>query len=116
MINTRIAGLWGLVLITVFSCKNKKQNSAFPAKDNKDSMVLLTVKPFEYNGGWGYDIFAGNKKYIHQDQVPAIAGKRIFLTKEDALKTGNLVVQKIIKTGRFTIDSLDMANAGIRYK
>lgn len=84
--------------------------------DKKDSMVLLTVRPFEFNGGWGYDILADNKPYIHQDRVPAIQGRHIFLTEEDAKKAGSLVVQKIIKTGKLGIDSLDMANAGIQYK
>lgn len=108
--------LWivGSCIFAGIACKNKGNTATRP--DNKDSMVLLTVRPFEYNGGWGYDILADNKSYIHQDQVPAIQGKHIFLTREDAKKAGNLVIQKIIKTGRIGIDSLDMAKAGIQYK
>lgn len=105
----------GVLVYAGVSCKNNKATPDTHS-NNHDSMVLLTVKPFEYNGGWGYDILADNKPYIHQDRVPAIQGKHIFLTEEDAKKTGNLVVQKIMKTGRFAIDSLDMVSAGIQYK
>lgn len=110
------SAIWmaSLVLLLNFSCKNKNQTS--PTKDKKDSMVLLTVKPFSYNDGWGYDILADNKIYIHQDQVPAIFGKHIFLTKEDAQKAGNIVVQKMITTGLPSIDSMDLVNADIQYK
>lgn len=105
----------GLLVCAGVACKNKRQ-AAGPQPGNKDSMILLTVKPFEYNGGWGYNILADNKPYIHQNLVPAVQGTHVFLTEEDAKKAGNLVVQKIIKTGRFAIDSMEIINAGIHYK
>ncbi len=78
---------------------------------------LLEVKltPFQMNGGWGYDIHVGKDFGIHQDCIPAIAGHKLFATREDALKTGRLVVEKIKhkKTPMVSVRELD--SLGIHY-
>ncbi|HVY74484.1 MAG TPA: DUF4907 domain-containing protein [Puia sp.] len=57
--------------------------------------VFLHVEPFEKPDGWGYDIYADNKVYIHQDYIPVIQGFHRFKSKEDALRTGNRMIEKI---------------------
>ena len=104
-----------MAVLLICACNNKHQANKF--LNTKDSMVLLTVKPFEYNGGWGYNILAGDKVYIHQDQVPAISGRHIFLTSADAQKVGSLVVQKLAQgKNPPSLDSSEIVNAGIKYK
>src|ERR1035437_3657045 len=47
--------------------------------------------------GWGYDIYIGNNKTIHQPIIPAIPGNRSFKTENDAMKTGLFAANKMKK-------------------
>ena len=60
-----------------------------PQKEN------IQLKTFKTTIGWGYDIVKDDKVYIHQEIIPAIEGFKSFITKEEAEKVGNLVIQKI---------------------
>jgi len=62
--------------------------------------LKVEVKPFKSGNGWGYNITVDNNIYIHQETIPAIAGNYTFTSKEDAIKTGRLVVKKLV-TGAF---------------
>ena len=55
------------------------------------------VKPFQLKEGWGYDIFVDGKKYVHQENIPAIQGIHYFRTQQDAKKAGEFVATKIKK-------------------
>ena len=63
----------------------------------------LEVKTYEVKDsagksqGWGYDIYVGNQKTIHQPIIPAVSGNRSFKTENDALKTGLFAVKKMKK-------------------
>ncbi|MFT3947388.1 MAG: DUF4907 domain-containing protein [Agriterribacter sp.] len=59
-------------------------------------MVKVEVKPFKTGKGWGYDVTVDKKIYIHQETIPAFAGNQSFTSEDDAVKAGNLVVQKMI--------------------
>lgn len=59
-------------------------------------MLKVEVNPFKINNGWGYNITVDKKIYIHQESIPALSGNQVFASKEDAEKTGNLVVKKMI--------------------
>ncbi len=56
----------------------------------------ITVVPFQVDGGgWGFDIKIGPKTRIHQDLIPVILGRKSFATKEDALKVGENMAEKM---------------------
>ena len=55
----------------------------------------IQLQIFKTTNGWGYDIVKDDKVYIHQEIIPAIEGFKSFITKEEAEKVGNLVIQKI---------------------
>lgn len=56
----------------------------------------ITVVPFQVEGGgWGFDIKIGAKTRIHQELIPVILGRKTFATKEDALKVGENLAQKM---------------------
>jgi Domain of unknown function (DUF4907) len=57
--------------------------------------VYLEAKAIQSQYGWGYDILAEGKLYIHQEFIPAISGRKGFETKEQALLVGNKVIAKI---------------------
>ena len=62
---------------------------------HKTDLVFVEVRPISSSYGWGYEIIAGAKVYIHQEFIPAIPGKHGFKTSEDALRVGRKVVSKI---------------------
>jgi hypothetical protein len=79
-----------LFWVIFINCQLQGQNHTA----GKDSITYLS---FKTNNGWGYDIYINDKKYIHQDYIPAVNGKKSFKTKEDAEKTAVLVKNKIMK-------------------
>jgi hypothetical protein len=58
-------------------------------------MVLVQAKAIQTQYGWGYDVIAGGKDYIHQEFIPVVAGKKGFESKEQALLVANKVIEKI---------------------
>lgn len=49
------------------------------------------------NNSFGYDIYAGLKKVIHQENIPGQPGNNGFITKEAATKVAGFVVGKLQK-------------------
>lgn len=45
--------------------------------------------------GWGYYIINNEKIIIKQTVIPVISKNKSFRTEEEALKVGNLVLQKL---------------------
>jgi len=68
------------VLLFFVSCKN-----------NDDYIV----KSFKVNAGWGYTIGINDKIIIKQTMIPTVSEKRSFKSEKDALKVGNLVLERI---------------------
>jgi hypothetical protein len=60
----------------------------------KKEHVLVELRPIQTPKGWGYDILADGKIFIHQPVIPAIPGDTGFRTKEDALTVGQKVVDR----------------------
>jgi hypothetical protein len=58
--------------------------------------VLVEVRPFEINHGWGYDVVRDGHIYFHQDFIPSVSGHRVFRSKEDAVAVGKLVEEHIL--------------------
>jgi hypothetical protein len=69
---------------------------------NKINISLIT---FHTPAGWGYDVYAGDSVYIHQESIPAIEGRKGFQTEAEANTIGQLVISKM-KYGKFPVISL----------
>lgn len=81
---------------------SSQQNSTISKKNNSEKIEVKTFEVKDSTGrshGWGYDIFVGSTKTIHQPIIPAVSGNRSFKTMDDAMKTGLFAVDKMIKTG-----------------
>ncbi len=78
--------------------------------------VFLKAVPVKTASGWGYNIMADDKIYIHQDYIPAVAGKEGFKTQEDALLVGKRVVEKISRNELPAITQKDLEELGILKK
>lgn len=77
-------------------------------------MVLVTGKAIPVKNGWGYVIYAGNKVYIRQDNIPQMDGNHVFNRKEDALKAAEMVISKL-KAGQLpSLDTSEMKKEGIQ--
>jgi hypothetical protein len=49
------------------------------------------------NNTWGYDIYTGEKKIIHQGSIPGMPGNEGFKSKSSAKKVALLVIEKLKK-------------------
>jgi Domain of unknown function (DUF4907) len=86
-----------------------------PDNNNHENMLQVESSSFNVPGGWGYNILVGHKIFIHQANIPALSGNKAFTSREDAEKTANLVIQKIVnkKVPSVTVNELDSLH--IRY-
>lgn len=55
----------------------------------------LKCRVMEVSGGYGYTVLHGSDTVIYQPFIPAVGGRRPFLTKKDALNTGKLVCRRL---------------------
>ncbi len=80
---------------------------------HSNSDINLIV--FKTDNGWGYKINLKNKLYIYQPIIPAIEGNRPFHSKNDAFKTGKIVVKKIRNNQIPTVTKSELIKAGISF-
>lgn len=84
-----------------------------PAVPNGFAVQAKTYEVLSDEGkseGWGYDLFVGDKRVIHQDIIPAVPGNNHFRSQADAQKAGDLAAQKMKQSGSLptiTIHDLD---------
>jgi hypothetical protein len=64
-------------------------------KFRKDHM-LVELRAIQTPLGWGYDILANGRPYIHQDRIPDIRGEHGFQSKEEALAVGQRVYDRLV--------------------
>lgn len=55
----------------------------------------LVCRPMKVEGGYGYMLISGDDTLIYQPFIPSLPGRRPFATKEDAMKVGRLMYDKM---------------------
>jgi hypothetical protein len=89
-------------------CELKKHNVSKQTNINYIYKIIPSI-----NSTWGYDIYKGEKKFIHQTNIPGMPGNNGFKTKSDAKKIARLVIDKL-KNGEMppsvTIDEMKKLN------
>lgn len=55
----------------------------------------IAVTPFQTGNGWGYKVSIGGKPFINQDIIPGLPGNISFSSREDALRVGLKVAEKL---------------------
>jgi hypothetical protein len=84
-----------LFVILILSCSAPTREDA--SIDGSSVPVIdVTVFKSEY-GGYGYDLSVNSKLFVHQPNIPAIAGNKGFPSKQCAHRVASLVIQKIKK-------------------
>lgn len=84
--------------------------------------VSATAKSYHYkifksaDGTYGYDIFAGPKKLIHQATVPGQPGNKGFALESSAAKVATLVMSKL-QQNIFppAVSTAELKQLGVRY-
>jgi hypothetical protein len=69
------------------------------AHKGREGYVWISCEPYELASGkgWGYNIREEGKTLIHQDRIPSVPGIKPFVSKEDAMKVGQLMIDKLKK-------------------
>jgi len=88
----------------------------FVRHGNHDGKIYVYAVPVKTDYGWGYNIMAGERIFIKQEFIPALPGKLGFKSADDALRTANLVVQRICANQSRAITPGDLDSLGITKK
>lgn len=101
----------GILLIALFLI-------GFSIKSNKksnDKIFKVESVAIRTPEGWGYNILVDHKIYIHQDFIPVIEGNKAFKSKEDALKTSEVAIKKLIKGQIPSINKRELDSLNISF-
>lgn len=69
---------------------------------------VLKSDVFKTNSGWGYTISYKEKIVIKQSIIPVISENKSFATQNDAIKTANLVKEKLLENLSPTVTKKDL--------
>ncbi|MBV7531856.1 DUF4907 domain-containing protein [Chitinophaga sp. sic0106] len=64
-------------------------------QERSADMLAVVVEPFQIRQGWGYKVNVAGKTFIYQDVIPGVAGNHVFKSRADALRVGQLMVEKL---------------------
>jgi hypothetical protein len=116
MINKLLSQKWvtvfliiaiGLALAGGYWLKKKRE------RESNKAYMQLELQAIQTASGWGYDITADKKLYIHQDIIPVWPGRHSFRTKEQALTIGRKVLDRINRKQLPDVTLQDLEEAGI---
>jgi hypothetical protein len=93
----------GIILSGGYYLRNKKDKE----------YVFVELHTFHSPLGWGYDILADKKVFIHQDIIPVLPVRKGFRTEQDALTIGRKVLDRINKKQLFDVTRQDLKEVGI---
>ncbi len=104
--------IFGLAVVIVMIITAIK----FSSKNDSTTNAGYNLQTIKIENGWGYEILLGEKVFISQQNVPAIAGNHLFSTENDAKKVGELVLLKLQHKNSPTITKDDLAKLKINWK
>jgi hypothetical protein len=85
-----VAGI-AFIILVFFAVRHGRNTS----HKNSSDMLAVVVEPFKIHDGWGYKVNVAGHTYIYQDVIPGVPGNRVFRSKENALRVGNVVAEKL---------------------
>ena len=86
-------------LMLIFACSKKEE---------------LNLESIKTSTGWGYVIKNNDRIIIKQSIIPVIPSQKSFETEQQALKVGNLVLQKLKDKTSPTITKKDLILLSIK--
>jgi hypothetical protein len=132
--------VYPIIVFIFFSCSEKSKETKTNSTSNSDSTqraeainklpshtrvdtnntmnrIDFSVQSIKLENGWGYQIFQGKKLMINQKNIPAVQGNQVFLTEKEALKVGELVLNKLLQN-QFppTVTTEELTTLGIEFQ
>lgn len=132
--------VYPIIVFIFFSCSEKSKETKTISTSNTDSTqreeainklpshtrvdtnktmnrIDFSVQSIKLENGWGYQIFQGKKLMINQKNIPAVQGNQVFLTEKEALKVGELVLNKLLQN-QFppTVTTEELTTLGIEFQ
>jgi hypothetical protein len=104
---------WGLSILMILVIIGTFSYGFYKRGQFRKSHVLVDVRAFPVNGGWGYDVLRDGHPYFHQNFIPSVSGHRVFRTKEDAEAVGKLVEEHILAGKLPSISEQEIRDANI---
>ena len=95
--------------------KQKRPDRKRPGTFSVDLPPSVAVNTFEVTGGWGYEILVNSDVFIYQDFIPGLSGQVAFKTQTDALKCGELVIQKLKQRKMPSVSQSEIDSLCIQY-
>jgi hypothetical protein len=107
-------------VIASLSCNQQKQEetkTVLPAdavaKQQSDAAkkhdsVYVELKMIKTNFGYGYEIYKNHQPFIKQDFIPAIEGRKGFVSEEEAQRLANYIIKKMTE-GKMQFPSVTLA-------
>lgn len=95
MTKAAVAALVGCLLL--FVAFTGCHNSTGKKRNNHEGLLPVDVRDTQLNNGWGFIISVNHKPYIVQQHIPIVQGLHAFVSKEEALRVGNLMMSKMVK-------------------
>ncbi len=81
-------------------------------KQNKPELKAIT---FKTESGWGYRIVYRHKVIIQQENIPAITGNQSFSSENEAKRTAELVVNKLMNKQLPYISVRELDSLKVKY-
>lgn len=116
--HTRLLLVAIVLVVAIIATVIYQKRSPGPIESGTSYVALphaISLKVYETEQGWGYEIYADTTLLLFQELIPGVAGEKRFLTQTDAMKCGELVIKKIKSNSLpfISIDELD--SLGIFY-
>jgi predicted transcriptional regulator len=77
------------------------------------SRDVTRLRTFRLEGGWGYSLAIRERIVIWQPYIPAIEGRKPFISRQDARRAGRLVLKKISEGKEPSVSVEELSEAGI---
>lgn len=88
--------LCNLSLLAVLIACNRKDRLEINTFTDHNLDTVYTIKVIGNDKkGWGYEIYKSNRLFIDQPTIPAVGKNRKFISYDQALKVGELVMIKL---------------------
>lgn len=96
---------------------NSKSPGLLKAGTSSSTVLPPTFKlnTINYADGWGYEIYIDSALFIIQENIPGVSGNQQFISREEALLCGELMIKKLKQKQRPTITKHDLDSLGISY-
>jgi len=82
-------------LLLLTAIKTFGQQSTSSSQINKANFTYKIIDAPKHT--YGYEVYANGKLLVHQTSIPAVSGNKGFVTKHDASKVAELVIEKLNK-------------------